>query len=493
MFPKRTAPEVPEKKETTVYVFGEKDAQVALSRASRTEVKRAAICACAVVVTTLILVAGTLGAIALWLSFHHTPHDGHHVAHYDGDRDEKPLSPGIEIDDGGLWPVGDIGQVDVTESITEVPGAATGAGDILIDGNDRGFGQSETTTATPKAEQTTGTTPSASPHPESSVWDSFSVPYSVLSEQDLGASSDYGTISFTWDSASDAGSGSGSDTDGEDYEEIPYRSSATSYYSSSFVGESYDPITNLGVYEGRDDWYWEDDASGSGSGDTETSGDGIVPAVVDPYSLGQETARPVPKTPQEFTVVRYPVPVSNYNTLCTSNTCAFGFFKREDRMEVIETDLRMKPLRLTVLRKNGGRIFTMTRDEDQGYRAILLDESGICLLTRLDNTENLHIRQNSAVPIVEKLRVTLPVELPVPLLSQISGPIMDTCRNVPVFWAQQVGDSDEANFITRMRRSSPPSAAGSTDGGVDLGGGIHFQCCWCAYADDPCPCECGRF
>ncbi|XP_038053305.1 uncharacterized protein LOC119725800 [Patiria miniata] len=521
MFPKRTVPEVPEKKDTTVYIFGEKDVQVALSRASRTEVKRAVICACAVVVTTLILVAGTLGAIALWLSFHHMPHDGHFVGLFNGDSDSaKPSSPGDRIDDGGLWPLGGESHADVTESITEVPEAATGAGDILIDGNDRSPAQSETTTVRPRVKQTPPTAPPTGGHHDSSEWDSFSAPYSVLSEQDPSASADsYDSLPSASDVWDEAGSGSyldgsGSytdqddtdqDQDDSDYAEIPYRSSGTSggmtswlgSSSSSFPGESHGSAYDFGTSDTRSDPDWErnDQESGSGSGDAETSGDNIVYAV-DTHTMDGDNARPVLQTPQEFTVVRYPVPVSYYHTLCTLNTCTLGFTKGEDRVEVIETDLRMKPQKLTVLRKSGGRLFTIIRDEDQGYRAVLLYESGLCLLTRLENTDNLDIRHNSAMPIVEKLRVTLPVELPEPLLSQIGGPIMETCRDLPVFWAQQVGDSDDVSFINRIRRSSAPSRGDPDDedeNGMTLGGGIHFQCCWCADEDDPCPCECGRF
>ena len=47
------------------------------------------------------------------------------------------------------------------------------------------------------------------------------------------------------------------------------------------------------------------------------------------------------------------------------NTCTVGYMKGEDRIEVIETDLRMRPLKLTVLRKLGGKLFTVIRDEDQ--------------------------------------------------------------------------------------------------------------------------------
>ena len=92
--------------------------------------------------------------------------------------------------------------------------------------------------------------------------------------------------------------------------------------------------------------------------------------------------------------------------------------------------------------------------------------------------------------------MTLPVELPAPLLSQIGGPIMDTCRHVPVFWAQHVGDSDNISFVNRLRRSSsPPSSGGEVEavGELTIEGSIHFQCCWCGHLDEPCPCKCGHF
>ncbi|XP_033638851.1 uncharacterized protein LOC117299423 [Asterias rubens] len=486
MFPKGTVPDKLVKKEAMVYLVGEKDVQVALKRASRTEVKRAAICACAVVLTTLILVAGTLGSITLWLSFHHSSHIGHYGL-FDGNHGHAgilPTSVGKTENEAaaGHTPHGDKGQDDVTESFTAMPGVATDAGDIVIDEGDRGSSQSATTTAKPThhEEQTTETAPSVD-ESKSSVWESFSAPlYSSI----FGRPYDYSEYDESDNPEVISGSGLIPDAEGGDYVEIPYRpTGGGSDYST------YDPSYDTGSDPDVDS------ASGSGSGDDEegeNSGDYFVPTFQDTLQVVKEERVPKLTTPQEFTAVRYPIPVTDYRTLCTPKSCTIGFMS-DDRVEVIETDLQMRPQKLTVLQRGGGKLFTIIRDEAQGYRAILLEETGICLLARLEDMQNLKIRRNSAKPIIEQLRVTLSLELPEQLLGQISGPITETCRNVPVFWAQQVGDGDDISIINRLRRSLLPSRGGDYRDELTIEGGIHFQCCWCADEYDPCPCQCGFF
>ncbi|XP_022095034.1 uncharacterized protein LOC110981624 [Acanthaster planci] len=124
MFPKNTIPATvakpPEKPslqkkiDTTVLYMADTTDQQVENNYSRWQVKRAKICACTVVLTTLILVAGTLGAITIVLQAqqhstdkaaptHAVPKEPLHSGPNSPQRGPYP-NPLIKIDNGGLWP-----------------------------------------------------------------------------------------------------------------------------------------------------------------------------------------------------------------------------------------------------------------------------------------------------------------------------------------------------------------------------------------------------
>ncbi|XP_038053412.1 uncharacterized protein LOC119725890 [Patiria miniata] len=111
MLPEKNAPISDKKDVAVVYMIEDKHLQVSVDH-DHGRNRRAAYCACAVVLTSLILVAGTLGIVTIVLS--HSSRVTSDVEplreplHPDGNSfTEIPeASPRLMIDDGGLWPPG---------------------------------------------------------------------------------------------------------------------------------------------------------------------------------------------------------------------------------------------------------------------------------------------------------------------------------------------------------------------------------------------------
>ncbi|XP_038053209.1 uncharacterized protein LOC119725731 isoform X2 [Patiria miniata] len=134
MFPKNTMPTtvaVPEKpplqthKDSTVlYMVGGDQVD---GNDSRWQFKRAKICACTVVITTLILVVGILGAITIVLRSQQGTSEAPTVYKEPLLGNDSPLEepinkiPRIKIDDGGLWPP----KNPVTPDLVAVDGMGT--------------------------------------------------------------------------------------------------------------------------------------------------------------------------------------------------------------------------------------------------------------------------------------------------------------------------------------------------------------------------------
>ncbi|XP_038053211.1 uncharacterized protein LOC119725733 [Patiria miniata] len=156
MFPKNTMTTtvaMPEKpplqahKDSAVLYMVDGD-QVDAGNDSRWQIKRAKICACTVVITTLILVAGTLGAIYIVLRSQQDTSEATTVYKEPLLGNDSPLEepinkiPRIKIDDGGLWPpknpvTPDLVAVDGmgTVSLSSSPKPVTDGIDIDPEGN----------------------------------------------------------------------------------------------------------------------------------------------------------------------------------------------------------------------------------------------------------------------------------------------------------------------------------------------------------------------
>ncbi|XP_022095035.1 uncharacterized protein LOC110981625 [Acanthaster planci] len=130
-------PPLQKKMDSAVLYMADVTDQQVENNYSRWQVKRAKICACTVVLTTLILVAGTLGAITIVLQAqqhstdkaaltHAVPKEPLHSGPNSPQRGPYP-NPPIKIDNGGLWPA-------PKNPVTQTPDlvAVDGEGTVLM-------------------------------------------------------------------------------------------------------------------------------------------------------------------------------------------------------------------------------------------------------------------------------------------------------------------------------------------------------------------------